>query len=155
MTTPDATGQIDIDAPAEAVYAFLSDPSRMPEIAEETRKVLRRGSNSARVGSRFMGINRHGRHVWPTLGKVTDADRGRRFAFDIEAVPGVPVARWQYDIEPTANGCRVVESTWDKRAPWFVSATTPITGVPDRVSTNTRNIATTLGRLKTAIEATS
>ncbi len=145
MTTPDATGQIDIDVPAEVVYAFLSDPTRMPEIAEETKKVLR-------LGSRFVGLNRNGRHVWPTLGKVTDADPGRRFAFEVEAVPGVPVARWQYDIEPTSTGCRVVESTWDRRAAWFVKVGTPITGVPDRVTTITRNIATTLGRLKAVVE---
>ncbi|UUZ59951.1 hypothetical protein LP418_02650 [Nocardioides sp. B-3] len=86
---------------------------------------------------------------------MTDADPGRRFAFDVEAVPGVPVARWQYDIEPTATGCRVVESTWDRRAARFAKASTPITGVADRETANTHNIATTLGRLKSALEATA
>ena len=152
MTAPDATGQTEIAASPEAVYAFLSDPARMSEIAEETVKVLRRDSTAGQAGSRFIGVNRNGRRVWPTIGKVTDADSARRFAFEVEAVPGVPVARWQYDIEPTAAGCRVVESTWDKRPRWFVPATRPITGVKDRVSVNTRNIEATLQRLKTRLE---
>lgn len=149
----DATGQIDIDAPAAHVWAFVSDPGRMAAIAEETIRVVRRGSGAGRVGARFVGINRNGRHVWPTIAKVTDADPGQRFAFEVEAVPGVPVARWQYDIEPTATGCRVIESTWDRRASWFARVAGPITGVPDRVATNSRNIAATLDRLKAAVEA--
>lgn len=152
-TTPDATGQTEIEASPEAVYAFLSDPARMSEIAEELVKVVRRDATAGQVGSRFVGFNRNGKRLWPTLGKVTDAESGRRFAFEVEAVPGLPVARWQYDIEPTESGCRVTESTWDRRAKWLVPATTPLTGVADRVTVNTRNIEATLGRLKAKIEA--
>ena len=153
MTTPSATGQIEIDVRPEVAYALVSDPARMTEVAAETRKVLRRESTVGRVGSRFVGFNRNGWHVWPTLGKVAEADPHRRFAFEIQAAPGVPVARWQYDIEPTEAGCRVIESTWDRRPEWFIPATRPLTGVADRDSVNTRNIAATLGRLKAKLEA--
>jgi hypothetical protein len=66
VNTPDATGQIEIDASAEMVFAFLSDPANMGQIAEENRKVFRRASRVGKVGTRFVGVNRNGWHVWPT-----------------------------------------------------------------------------------------
>ncbi len=155
MNTPDATGQIEIDASAEMVFAFLSDPANMGQIAEENRKVFRRASRVGKVGTRFVGVNRNGWHVWPTFCRVSDVDPGNRYAFEVQLAPGVRVARWQYDLEPTEQGCRVIESTWDRRPAWLGTVSTPVTGVADRAEANSRNIAKTLIRLKDRIESGS
>jgi hypothetical protein len=84
---------------------------------------------------------------------VTDADPGRRFAFDVVSVARIPVSRWQYDIEPTDGGCRVEERTWDRRPSWFRPLTVLFTGVRDRAECNQRNIEQTLGQLKAEAEA--
>jgi hypothetical protein len=149
---PSAEGAIDIAASPEAVYAIISDPERMAQVAEETARILHRRRSVGRVGSRWVGINRNGWHVWPTLTRVTDADPGVRFAFEVGEL-GIPVARWQYDLSPTDDGVRVTERTWDRRPAWFVTASAPFTGVQDRDVRNTANIAATLARLKDAAEA--
>ena len=147
MTSPSASAHIDIDAPAEAVYAIVSDPKGLATISSETTKVLHRRKDAGRAGSYFVGLNSNGWRRWPTISRTTDAEPGRRFAFDVNEV-GIPVSRWEYAIEPTDSGCRVVESTWDRRPGWFAPITVPFTGVSDRVTTNTRNIEATLQRLK-------
>lgn len=151
MTAPDATGHIEIAATPEAVYAIISDATGLTEISDETSKVIQRKSVAGQQGSHFVGINRNGWRAWPTVSKVTDADPGKRFAFTVSST-GIPVSRWQYDIEPSDTGCRVTESTWDRRPGWFIPLTAPVTGVKDRVTTNTRNIETTLRRLKAKAE---
>ncbi|MBJ8344725.1 SRPBCC family protein [Antrihabitans sp. YC2-6] len=151
MTEPSATGTIEVAAPAAAVYAVVSDPAQLVTVAEETTKIVHRRARVGQVGARFMGINRRGWRLWPTLSKVTDADPGRRFAFEVGEF-GIPVSRWQYDIESTATGCKVTESTWDRRPNWFKPVTVPFTGVRDRPIVNAQNIAKTLARLKDHVE---
>lgn len=151
MPAPTATGSIEIDTTPAAVYKIVSDPNELVSVSEETTKIVHRRSRVGVVGARFVGINRRGFHLWPTFSKVTDADVGRRFAFEVSEF-GIPVSRWQYDIEPTPAGCRVVESTWDRRPRWFATATVPFTGVKDRPTVNDANIATTLSRLKDRLE---
>lgn len=81
---------------------------------------------------------------------MTDAGP-TRFAFEVRSF-GLPVSRRQHDIEPTAEGCRVTESTWDRRPGWFRPLTAPATGVRDRGAEDQRNIERTLARLKDAVE---
>ncbi|MGW9046997.1 SRPBCC family protein [Streptomyces lydicus] len=65
-------------------------------------------------GARFRGHNRNGLRRWVTTSRITDADPGRRFAYEVTAPLGVPVSRWQYDIAPSAKGCTVTETTWTR-----------------------------------------
>jgi hypothetical protein len=152
ISPPSAEGTIDIAADLQAVYAIVIDPDRMAEVAEETARILHRRSSIGQVGSRWVGLNRNGWRVWPTMARITDADPGRLFAFEVGEL-GIPVARWQYELEPIEGGVRVTERTWDRRPGWFAAATVPFTGVADRDGQNTRNIAATLERLKGAAEA--
>ena len=149
-----AEGTIEIAASPDAVYAVVSDPDRMSAVAEETARILHRRASVGRVGSRWVGLNRNGWRVWPTMARVTDAEPGVRFAFEVGEL-GIPVARWQYDLEATDGGVRVTERTWDRRPGWFAAATVPFTGVADRDGQNARNIAATLARLKAAVESGS
>ncbi|PXY31554.1 SRPBCC family protein [Prauserella muralis] len=153
-TAPTASGEIEIDAPAERVYALVSDPGVLAELAGEyAGHRWLGGATAARPGARFRGRNRNGLRRWSTVATITEAEEGRRFAFDVTFGP-IPVSRWQYDLEPSGDGCRVREVTWNRSPRWFRVLTSPFVGVrPDgRDERNQRNIAATLERLKARAE---
>lgn len=144
-----ASGEVVVDAAADDVFALVSDPVAMVPFVAETvgARWLGRATGAA-VGARFRGINRNGWHRWPTTCRVTDVAAGRRFAFEVSTPFKVPISRWQYDVEPTAEGCRLVERTWIRVPRWFVPFAIAITGEPDRARVNNDNIATTLERIR-------
>jgi hypothetical protein len=153
MTLPSATGQIEILAAPEKVYALVSDPGSLAGLAEEyTGHRWLGGVSAAEVGARFRGRNKRRFRRWSTLSTITDAVEGKRFAFDVTSL-GFPVARWQYDIEPAGGGCVVTESTWDRRPGWFKGPTSAATGVWRRDELNRANIEATLHRLKAKVES--
>ncbi|KOV85382.1 SRPBCC family protein [Nocardia sp. NRRL S-836] len=149
--TPDASAHIDVAAPPARVFDLVSDLRGLSGVAEEYSGGRWLNAAGPRVGARFRGVNRRGRRVWPTVATVTDCSESR-FAFEVRSF-GLAVSRWQYDIEATESGCRVTESTWDRRPGWYKPITALATGVRDRAVTNQRNIEATLRRLKVAAEA--
>jgi polyketide cyclase/dehydrase/lipid transport protein len=153
MAEPSASAQVEIAAPAEEIYALVSDLPGMGRLAEENRGGSWLGGlRSPVVGARFRGHNRRGWRRWSTTVTVTDADPGRRFAFDVRSL-GLPIARWEYAIEPVDGGCRVTESTWDRRPSWFRPIGGFATGAMNRAEVNQHNIERTLARLKASAEA--
>lgn len=145
---PSASARVEIAAEADHVYALVSDPGKLATLAEEYRGYSwLGGATGAKVGARFRGKNKSGMARWSTTATVTDAVPGRRFAFDVTAL-GFPVSRWQYDIEPCDDGCRVVESTWDRRPRVLRTFGDAVLGVKDRAGRNRDNMAATLRRLK-------
>lgn len=153
MTEPSASSRIDITAPPERIYALVSDLPGMGKLSAENQGGNWLGGlSSAQVGARFRGHNKRGWRRWSTTVTVTDADPGRRFGFDVRFV-GVPISRWEYEIEETGDGCRVTESTWDRRPGWFKPIGGFATGSMDRAGVNQHNIEETLRRLKSTAEA--
>ncbi|MFJ9851556.1 SRPBCC family protein [Streptomyces sp. NPDC101150] len=150
---PAATGTVTIRAtPAEA-YRVISDPPRMTRLAEEAHRARWLGGATApAVGACFRGHNRNGRRRWVTNCRITDADPGRRFAYEVTAPLRIPISRWQYDIAPAAEGCTVTETNWLRVPLWFIPFAILITGVSDRIGTNNAHIGTTLRRLKRHLE---
>jgi hypothetical protein len=154
MDEPSASARTEVNAAPDVVYALVSDPPRMSELSEELERVSwLGGAGEAVVGARFRGHNRRAWRRWSTTATVTEAEPGQRFAFEVSSVAGIPVSRWQYDIEATGDGCVVAEHTWDRRPAWFRPLANLITGVRDRAEHNQRNMAHTLSRVKAAVEA--
>ena len=157
MSAP-VSQSVEVDASAQAVWALVSDLESLAALAEETESMTWVKGDAARPGAVFTGSNRNGAKSWSTTCTVTDAEPGRRFAFDVRAGP-LRIARWQYDVEPLAAGasgagrCRVTESTWDQRPGWFKRPGGWLTGVRDRDAASREHIATTLARLKATAEA--
>ncbi|GLY47220.1 SRPBCC family protein [Lentzea sp. NBRC 102530] len=149
--TPDASAHIDVAASPQRVFELVSSLRELGRYAEEYSGGKWLNSVGPRVGARFRGVNRRGWRVWPTTSTVTECSQ-TRFAFEVRSL-GLAVSRWQYDIEETAGGCRVTESTWDRRPGWYVPITQLATGVRNRAVTNQRNIEATLKRLKSAAES--
>lgn len=134
------------------VYALITDLDSLAELASETTHMRWRSGSSATPGAVFSGTNRNGRRRWTTKCTVTDATPGERFAFEVTHSLA-PVARWQYDLEVSDVGCRVTESTWDRRPAWFKMPAELVTGVRGRAQVNRGHIEQTLQRLKARAES--
>lgn len=142
-----------IAADADTLWRMISDLPRMGEWSPENaggRWVG--GANGAEVGAKFRGTNRAGWRRWSTTVTVTEAEPGRRFAFDVSSGP-VPVSAWAYTFEPAGESTRVTESWSDRRPGWMQIVSKPVTGVNDRAAHNKAGMEQTLARLKAAAES--
>ncbi len=143
----------DIAASPEAVYAALSDVTRMGEWSEECHTCeWHEGFDSAAVGAVFDGHNRNGEHEWTSQCTIIEADPGKAFAFECSMMD-FHFSTWGYRIEPTAEGCRVTEWTDDLRPESVLEFSQQLSGVEDRAARNQQTISGTLERLAAALEA--
>jgi uncharacterized protein YndB with AHSA1/START domain len=142
----------DIAAPPEAVYAAISDVTRMGEWSEECHACeWHEGFDGPEVGATFDGHNRHGEHEWTSQGKVIEAEPGRAFAFECSMMD-FHYSTWGYRIEPTETGSRVTEWSEDLRPESAMELSKQISGVEDRPQRNRDTMSTTLERLAAALE---
>jgi uncharacterized protein YndB with AHSA1/START domain len=151
--TNDVSVSCEISAPAEQVWAMVTDVTRMGEWSpeNETAKWLG-GATGAAPGAKFRGQNRNGKKKWNTVSEIVDMVPGARFAFCVTA-PGLKVAEWRYEFEPTATGCRVTE-TWIDQRGWLVTTLGKVvSGVGDRAPHNRAGMEQTLEALKAAAES--
>jgi hypothetical protein len=134
------------------LYELVSDLPRMGEWSPENNGGKWLGGATGPVaGARFRGTNRNGPMIWMTSVTVTDAEPGRRFAFDVDVL-GVPISTWAYTFADDVDGCIVTES-WTDRRPGWMRVTSIATGVRNRPSHNRRNMLETLRKLKAAAES--
>ena len=141
---------IEINASPEAVYDLVSDLPRMGEWSPENTGGEWQGGGSGQVGDHFLGQNRAGERTWSAPVRVTQAERGRGFAFAVGPDDG-PYVRWTYRLEPRGTGTRVTE-VWDveKLPPAMQSATQA--QLDERSRYTEAMLATTLAALKATAE---
>jgi uncharacterized protein YndB with AHSA1/START domain len=143
----------DIAASPEAVYAAISDVTRMGEWSEECHTCeWHDGVEGPAIGATFDGHNRNGEHLWTTQGKVIEADPGRAFAFECSMLE-FHFSTWGYRIEPTPTGCRVTEWSEDLRPESALEFSKQTSGIDDRAARNRQTMSGTLERLAAALEA--
>jgi len=145
----------EIAAPAEAVWALVSDLPRMGEWSpENTGGDWVKGASGPAVGARFKGSNSNGTKSWTTDVSVTECDPGRAFSFEVKAV-GLPISAWSYTIEPAATDDRcVITETWtDRRGGITRFFSKSASGVQDREAFSRQSIETTLANLAASVEA--
>ncbi|KRE42400.1 SRPBCC family protein [Knoellia sp. Soil729] len=144
--------------PAE-VYAQVSDPTRMSRWSpENTGAQVERGAGSLSVGHVFVGANQRGGTRWQTRCRVSAADPGERFAFDVvgwglrSPLLRIAIARWEYTFEATEGGTRVTETWRDARRRWpdrvANAVDARLTGGRTFAAFHERNIARTLAALR-------
>ncbi len=142
----------EIAASPEAVYAAISDVTRMGEWSEECHACQwHDGFDGPEVGATFDGHNRNGEHTWTTQGTVIEAEPGRAFAFQCSMMD-FHFSTWGYRIEPTDAGCRVTEWSEDLRPESALEFSRKMSGVDDRAERNRQTMSTTLERLAAAVE---
>ncbi len=149
MTHPVAESR-DIAAPAEKVWALVSDLPRMGEWSPENDGgSWAKGATGPATGAVFKGRNRNGLRRWTTTATVVDCQPGKAFEIAITFGP-LAVANWRYEFEDTAEGCRVTESWLDHRTSFMRLLGSPM---GDHSAEHARGeIVTTLGNLAAAVE---
>lgn len=110
MVETTGSTSIDIAAAPAAVYEILTDLGRVSEYSPECYKSeWEDGATGAAVGAKFRGYNQVGDRKWDAGCEVVAAEPGREWAFEVPAQDGRRTL-WRYEIEATAEGCRVTES---------------------------------------------
>ncbi len=104
MAQPLLQAQIDIDAPVSKVWALISDFNRMPQWSPQCR--LMKTLGPVRQGTRTINLNRRNFLYWPTTSTVTEVIPEKKLAFRVNTNGTI----WSYELEPTEQGTRVVES---------------------------------------------
>ncbi len=148
MAYPTAVSR-DIAAPADNVWALVTDLPRMGEWSPENRggKWVK-GATGPALGSIFKGNNKNGVRRWSTTVTVIECVPPKVFEFAVTFGP-LEVANWRYEFEDTDGGCRVTESFQDKRKSWFAT----IAAMGDHSSANAeRQMEETLANLAKAAE---
>lgn len=150
--TPDLEVSRDIAAPPGAVFAALTDITRMGEWSPETYAAeWNEGFSGAEVGATFTGHNRNGDLEWSTEAKIVELVPDERFFFDC-MVGDFVYASWGYRIEATETGSRVTEYWQDHRPDEVKDMAAEISGVHDRESHNRAGMDATLDALAAALE---
>lgn len=151
MPEEDVSVSARISAPAEELYALVSDVTRMGEWSpENTGGRWRGGTTEPVVGARFRGSNRRGWRRWSTNCTVVEARPGRRFTFDV-AVGFVPASRWTYDFRPDGDVTVVTETWTDRRPRWLDIVAGATMGIHDIREHNRENMEQTLAGLSEAV----
>ena len=142
-----------IEAPPEAVWALVSDVTRIGEFSPETFEAeWLDGATGPEVGARFRGhVKRNGRGptYWAEC-YVTKVEPNQAFEFGV-GQPGKALNTWGYRLEPADGGTDVTEyfrltQNLPLRAYWAVLGWA-------RGKTNRDGMQTTLERMKTVLEA--
>ncbi|MFA5884281.1 MAG: SRPBCC family protein [Acidimicrobiia bacterium] len=108
MTPRTYSDSILISRSPEAVYEMVSDVTRMGEWSPVCKACWWEEGDGPTVGAHFTGRNELPDRTWETRSVVVAADRGREFAFAVEATG----TRWGYTFAPVAEGTEVTES-WE------------------------------------------
>ena len=144
---------VSMSASPEAVWAVVSDVTRVGEFSPETFEAeWLRGASGPAAGASFRGhVKRNGvGPIYWTVCKVVACEPERTFAFTV-MMGRHPVNTWRYDIARTPGGCDVTESFqlegistlrlyWALMGRW-------------RGRTNVEGMTQTLHRIKAVVES--
>ena len=145
-----AQAEVEIDAPAAAVYDLVTDVTRMGEWSPECVKCEWIGE-PGQVGSTFKGQNRSGPVRWSTVARVLVADRPNEFSFATLYKDNLST-RWTYRFEGDGPTTKVTESFDALKTP-------PLIALAERLFLRNRQaqleegMAKTLSAIKAAAEA--
>ncbi|BBY05553.1 SRPBCC family protein [Mycobacterium noviomagense] len=104
MAAPLLQAEIGINAPASKVWQLISDFRRMPQWSPQCRWM--RPLGPLRPGTRTLNLNRRNKLFWPTTCTVTEVIPEKKLAFRVNANGTI----WSYELDPTEQGTRVIES---------------------------------------------
>ncbi|MEY2417592.1 MAG: hypothetical protein QOG90_272 [Actinomycetota bacterium] len=132
---------IHINAAPDAVYALVTDVTRMGEWSPETKSCeWVDGASGPAVGAKFRGTNKMGPFKWSTTPTITECVAGKLFAFDAGGTI------WTYSFTESNGGTSVTES-------FRVESTiSKLYTLPPRRNQMIKGMQHTLERLKSAAE---
>jgi uncharacterized protein YndB with AHSA1/START domain len=134
-----------IDAPAERIFAVLSDASRHADFdGSGSVRSARKGPQQLRLGSKFaMDM----RIVVPyrISNEVVEYEQDRRIAWC-----HFGKHRWRYELEPQPDGRTLVRETFD----WSTAAIPKVIELMGAPARNRPNMVKTLERLESVVTTT-
>ena len=100
--------ETEVAAPPQRVWELVTDVTLLPRFSTELQSAeWDEGFESARLGARFLGTNRHPAiGEWTTRSVVTVFEPLRSFEWAV-GNPEKPAATWRFDIEPAPSGSRL------------------------------------------------
>ena len=93
-----------IEAPVGAVWAVLSDVSRMPEWSDEVVKMIPLKSGGLRINQWYLGLNRRKAVIWPTRSVVSALEPEAKLSWLTKSSG----AEWIYELFAEGETTRVV-----------------------------------------------
>lgn len=136
-----------IAASPEAVWALVSDPTRMGEWSpENVGAEWLGGATQAAVGAQFRGANKNGPMKWKTKCTVTECAANEVFAFDVKSGP-IPIASWAYRLEAVEGGTSVTEEWTTREAKWMETIANKVLRVDSRAEFNRVGMEATLAAM--------
>jgi hypothetical protein len=144
---------VEIAASPEAVYAMVSDITRMGEWSPEAVGGEWIDSGTGNVGDRFTGKNRTSEREWTRECEVAEANSGRGFTFVVGGVEA-NCTWWSYELEPLVTGTKLTERWWIvNKTPALASATPE--QFAGRVELTKSMLSETLQGIKAAAESSA
>ena len=142
-----------IAAPADRLYAIVTDVANMGQLSPEcTGGSWVDGASGPAVGARFKGRNKRGIARWSTTNEVVEADPDRAFAFNTLQSGTC----WRYSFESDGDGTTVTESRSafkDRPLLARVFSVVALGGIADHDNEMRAGMRATLERLKAVAES--
>ena len=96
----------DIDRPVGEVFAYVTDPAKLPVWQANTVSVTQEGDGPVRVGTRLREVHRGpGGKELPSLVEVSELEPDRTFA--LRMLEGQLPIHGRIELEPTSSGTRM------------------------------------------------
>jgi uncharacterized protein YndB with AHSA1/START domain len=100
--------EVHVDATPDAVYAVVSDVTRIAEWSHECRGAeWLDGATGPVVGARFRGRNLVDRFAWSRVCTITDLVPGRRFGYRTSGGTPPDSTQWTFEFVPEGTGTTV------------------------------------------------
>jgi len=153
ITEPTAELSIEIDSSPEAIWAVVSDVTRVPSWSPACYRC-----EWIDEGRRFRGYNRLNGARWSRECVVTASEPGRVFAFST-LFKGEESTRWRYSVEPgrePGDKTTLREAYRVVMIPRWVRAARMLPGAKAKTERDIRwNIEHSLERIKQIVEASN
>jgi len=146
---------VHMSAPPEAVWALVSDVTRIGSYSPETFEAeWLNGATGPAVGATFRGhVKRNGKGpIYWTTCVVSTCVPGSAFGFDV-LTGGKPLNTWTYRIEPTGDGGSDVTESFRLADTWSLKLYWAVLGWA-RGKTNRNGMQATLDAIKAEVERT-
>lgn len=128
---PTAEATVHVAAPAERVWALVSDIHLIASLSGELQEVeWLDGAAGPAVGATFRGHNQHpAAGTWTTVSHVVECDAPRVFAWAVQD-PAHPTASWRFELAPRDGGTQLRQ--WVRMGPGPSNLNRAIEARPDK-----------------------
>ncbi len=111
---PEIAVSVDVSAPTAVVWDLVTDINLPARFSEEFQGGDWLDGDGPALGARFVRRNERKGARWETTCTVVDFVDQRRFGYSVENIDD-PAATWRFEIEPTAEGCKL--TMWAQMGP--------------------------------------